>query len=113
MDYSRERAIANAMIAKYGSPAILRRENGGDRSCIAFISEYTPHERVGKLINQTDRKALLSPVGLTLEPDSEQDTLVTLDPASGAELETLRIVSPIGKLAPANIIVYWELQVRR
>jgi hypothetical protein len=35
------------------------------------------------------------------------------DPASGAELETLRIISPIGKLAPAEVVIYWELQVRR
>lgn len=113
MDYARERAIADGMIRKYGSPAILRRENGGDRSCIAFISDYSPHERVGKLINQTDRKALVSPLGLSIDPDSEQDTLVTLDPATGAELETLRIISPVGKLTPGNVVVYWELQVRR
>jgi hypothetical protein len=113
MDYARERTIADAMIRRYGAPAILRRDNGGDRSCLAFISEYSPHERVGKLVNQTDRKALLSPIDLSIDPDSEQDTLVTLDPATGVELETLRIISPVGKLAPANIVIYWELQVRR
>jgi hypothetical protein len=112
IDYARERAIAEGMIRKYGAPAILRRDDG-DRPCFAFISDYMAHERVGKIINQTDRKALLSPVDLTVDPDSEQDRLVTLDPVTGAELETLRIVSPVGKLVPGNIVIYFELQVRR
>jgi hypothetical protein len=112
MDYTRQRNIADGMIRKYGALAILRR-GSGDRACWAFISEYTPHERMGKLINQTDRKALVSPLGLTADPDSEQDKLVTLDPNTGAELETLRIISPIGKLAPAEIVIYFELQIRR
>lgn len=113
MDYARQRSLADAMIRKYGAPAILRRDNGGDRPCWAFVSEYSPHERMGKLINQTDRKALVSPIDLTLDPDSEQDKLVTLDPATGAEKETLRIISPVGKLAPAGTVIYWELQTRR
>jgi hypothetical protein len=109
---ARQQRLADQMIRKYGTPAILRRD-GGDRSCWAFISDYSPHERMGKLVNQTDRKALISPIGLTADPDSEQDRLVTLDPATGTELETLRIIAPIGKLAPAQIVLYWELQVRR
>jgi hypothetical protein len=112
MNYARQRNLADGMIRKYGAAAILRRATG-DRQCWAFISEYTPHEKMGKLINQTDRKALVSPIGLTDDPDSEQDKLVTLDPATGAEKETLRIIAPIGKLAPAEITIYWELQIRR
>jgi hypothetical protein len=112
IDYGRERAISDSMIRKYGAPAILRRDSG-DRPCFAFIVDYTPQERMGKLVNQTDRKALVSAVGLGLDPDSEQDRLVTLDPVTGAESETLRIVSPVGKLVPGNIVIYWELQVRR
>jgi hypothetical protein len=112
MDYSAEVRIADRLISKYGAPAVLRR-NTGDRACVAFISEYSPHERIGKVINQTDRKALVSPVGLTAAPDSEQDRLVTLDPVTGLELETLRIIAPIGKMAPAGVVVYWELQIRR
>src|SRR5262245_29862830 len=111
MDYNRERAIADGMIRKYGRPAVLRRADG-DRSCWAFISEYTPQERIGSLKNATDRKALVSAVGLLIDPDSERDTLVTFDPASGAEKPPLRIMSPVGKLAPADIVIYWELQVR-
>jgi hypothetical protein len=56
---------------------------------------------------------LISTIGLTVPPDSEQDKLVTLDPATGAEKETLRIIAPIGKLAPAETVIYWDLQVRR
>ena len=111
MDYVRELGLADGMIRKYGSPAILRRQSG-DRPCWAFIISYTPIERMGKLINQTDRKALVSPVGLAIDPDSEQDNLVTLDTVSGAELQTLRIIAPVGKFAPADTVIYWELQVR-
>jgi hypothetical protein len=112
MDYSRQRSVADSMIRKYGRQAILRRDSG-DRSCWAFISDYTPQEKMGKLINQTDRKALISPIGLEIDPDSEQDKLVTIDPATNTELETLRIIAPVGKLAPAEIVIYFELQVRR
>lgn len=112
MDYQRERSIADNMIRKYGAKAVLRRDDG-DRPCWVFISNYSAQEKIGKLVNQTDRRALVSPIGLDIEPDSEQDRLVTFDPLSGAEKEVLRIVAPIGKLAPADIIVYWELQVRR
>jgi len=109
---ARQRQIADNMIRKYGLAAILRRDSG-DRSCWACIIDYSPHEKVGKMINQTDRKALVSAIGLTVNPDSEQDKLVTLDPTTGAEKETLRIIAPIGKLAQAETVVYWELQVRR
>ena len=114
INYQRQRNVAHDMIRKYGAPAILRRSGGlGDRGCWVFISDYSPSEKRGQLINETDRRALVSPVGLTDAPDSEQDRLVTLDPATGAEAEILRIVSPIGKLAPGGIVVYWELQIRR
>lgn len=112
IDYQRQRSVADNMIRKYGAPAILRR-NDGDRGCWAFISDYSPSEKRGQLINPTDRRALISPLDLTVEPDSEQDRLVTLDPATGAEKETLRIVAPIGKLAPSGIVIYFEAQVRR
>lgn len=113
MDYARQRNLADDMIRKYGAAAILRRDSG-DRQCWSCFVEFSPHERMGKLINQTDRKALVSPVGLTAYPDSEQDKLVILDSVTGAELETLRIIAPIGKLAPKpDIVIYWELQTRR
>jgi hypothetical protein len=109
--YTRQINLAYALIGKYGISAILRRSTG-DRPCVVFLSHF-PREQSGNLINQTDRRALLSPVGLTADPDSELDKLVTIDPETGLESETLRIIAPIGKLAPADIVIYWELQVRR
>lgn len=111
MDYTRQRNVADGMIRKYGAPAILRRDDG-DRPCWVFISEYSPSEK-RQLINPTDRKALLSPVGLTLDPDSEEDRLVALDATTGMEKETLKIIAPVGKLAPGGIVIYFELQIRR
>jgi hypothetical protein len=109
--YTRQINLAHAVIQKYGISAILRRSTG-DRPCIVFLS-HLPRERQGNLINQTDRRALLSPIGLTEDPDSELDKLVTIDPETGLESETLRIIAPIGKLAPADIVIYWELQIRK
>jgi hypothetical protein len=109
---SRRVQMADGVIRRQGGPAILRRDSG-DRSCWACILHYKAIERQGNLRNPTDRRALISTIGLTVPPDSEQDKLVTLDPLSGAEKETLRIIAPIGKLAPAETVIYWDLQVRR
>ena len=109
--YTRHQNLARAKIEKYGVPALLRRSTG-DRPCVAFLSDKS-HTRTANLINQADRQALVSPVGLTVDPDSELDKLVTLDPRTGLENETLRIIAPINKLAPADIVIYWILQIRK
>lgn len=109
--YTRQQNLADAMIRKFGINAILRRSTG-DRPCFVVLS-HLPRERQGTLVNQTDRLALVSAVGLATDPDSELDKLVTISPITGLETEALRIIAPIGKLAPDNIVIYWELQVRR
>ena len=112
LDWSSRRATASGMITKYGCRAILRRSDG-DRDCIACMIEATPRARDGQLRNPTDRIVLVAADGLSVPPDAEKDHLVWLDPDSGAELENLRLVAPIGKFAPAGVVIYWELQARR
>lgn len=108
---TRQRATATRMIKKYGGLAKLRRASG-DRDCYVYVTDYSPRERDGSLIQATDRVGLLVAEGLTVAPDNEQDILVTLDPDSLAELDNLKIVAPPGKLEVKGIIAYWELQLR-
>jgi hypothetical protein len=104
--------VASGMISKYGCRAILRRVDG-DRDCTACMIDATPRARDGQLRNPVDRTVLVAANGLAVPPDAEKDHLVWLDPVSGAEVESLRLVAPIGKFAPAGVVVYWELQARR
>ena len=104
-NYARSQSVADRMIRKYGAVAALRRANV-DRMCYAVESDFTPAERAGKLINPVDRLFLVSSMGLLIPPNNEVDTLIFKG-------EVLRIKAPPGRLAPAGIVVYWELQVSR
>src|SRR5262245_14651574 len=106
-NYVRAQGVAHRMISKYGAPAVLRRSDG-DRTCIACELDFTPEETT-RLANPTARLFLISVIGLTLPPNNEKDRLITFD-QNGAESEELRIIAPPGRLAPAGIVVYWELQ---
>ncbi len=99
------------MIVKYGAPAILRRATG-DRDCIACMVDFLPRSNPGQLRNMPDRTFLVSADGVTVPPDAEQDHLVWTDPETGVQ-EDMRLVAPIGKIAPAGIVLYWELATRR
>lgn len=111
-DWASRRATATRMINKYGCRAILRRADG-DRDCIACEVMSSPGSHEGQLRNAPERVYLVVAEGLTVAPDAEKDHLVWLDPDTGAELENLRLIAPIGKLAPAGIVLYWEIQARR
>ena len=100
--------------------AVLRRQGLADRQCMVVIQEYSAFERIGKMIDPVDRLALVSPfdpnTGLPLspEPSSELDRLVTMKPGTTDVVdETLKIVAPPGKLAPGDVICYWELRIRQ
>jgi hypothetical protein len=106
------RSTATEMITEYGCRAILRR-NEGDRDCLASMIDFLPRGQPGSLRNTPDRVFLVAAEGLTVPPDAEKDCLVTIDPITGAEVETLRLISPIGKIAPAGVVLCWKLQARR
>lgn len=122
VDHAVKRRTADGMIRKYsggGGNAVLRRVGAPDRPCSVFILRYTAMERVGKMINPVDRKALVSalaPDGTELaDPDQELDRLVTFKvPLANPPVEdkTLKIVQPPDRFAPGNVVLYWELQVR-
>jgi hypothetical protein len=106
-----KRATATGIIVKYGARAILRRATG-DRDCIAFMNTESPRPRDGQLRNPVDRLVLVVADGLSVPPDAEKDHLILLDPVTAAEVESLRLIAPIGKFAPAGVVMYWELQAR-
>jgi hypothetical protein len=109
-DWASSRATATRMITKYGARAVLRRASG-DRDCTACMVDFTPRSNPGQLRNMPDRTFLVV-ADLTVPPDAEQDHLVWTDPETGAQ-EDLRLVAPIGKIAPAGVVLYWELATRR
>jgi hypothetical protein len=104
-NYAKFQATADAFITKYGLPAVLRRATG-DRPCICFLANYSPRELRGSLIQATDQHAFISAVGLTVEPDNEQDKLIF----NGVQYD---LVAPPNRVKPADVVIYWDLQVRR
>jgi hypothetical protein len=99
------------MITKFGCRAILRRASG-DRDCVACEITRSPSPREGQLRNPVQRRILVVADGLDPVPNAEKDHLVWLDPDSGAEVENLRLIAPVGRLAPGGVVVFWDLQVR-
>jgi len=110
-DWAARRNTASNLIEKFGCRAILRR-SGGDRDCMAFTDLYTRSHR-GELRNDAEGLALIAADGLSEPPDAEKDHLVLVDPESGTETDSLRLLSPIGKFAPGGVVVYYEVQTRR
>jgi len=110
--YQRRQGTAERMIGKRGMRALLRRDSG-DRACTILITDFLP-PGANALVEPIDRIILmsaLSPDGGNLDPppDQEQDRLVTLLPESDTENEILRLTRKPAPLAPAGIVVYWEL----
>lgn len=116
IDYDRFKATANAMIARWGMKAVLRRVGMADRWVTVVITNYTPMERTGQMRNPLDRKALVSVDGMTLPPDQERDRLITFMQPIGAvpiEHESLKIVEPPGRVDMAGEAVLYRLSVRK
>lgn len=100
-------------IKRIGMIAALRRDTG-ERPCWLYFGAWTPRERMGGLIEPTDRLAIISAVGLSDPPIHTRDRLITfVQPAGTAEDENLRIISVVERIAPAGVAIVWKLQVRR
>lgn len=98
------------MIRKYGQQAILRRA-GGDRTCWVFADTFRPNQ-LSDLIMRTDTQGYVSPVGLDVEPDKEQDRLVLLNQSTLAEVGVMDLVSEPTRIAPHGEVVLWILHLR-
>lgn len=117
-DYSRAVASADRQIGRYGQTGAIRRKGpvtgpkhnataGGstDHPARFVLLRYQTREIDGGRILASDRKALVSPVGLTIDPTTS-DVLVEADgtPWKIVGMDILR---------PANTTVMVTLQVRR
>lgn len=114
-NYAAQRLRADRMIARYGASTAKLRRGTVDRLCTAVEISYTPFDR-RRPTNPTDRQVLVSalaPTGAVLDPppDQQQDILVMFDPNTGLDQE-LRLTEPVGRLAPAGLVVFWDLTVR-
>jgi hypothetical protein len=109
-NYSAQRLRADRMIARYGTTTAILRRGSSDRACTAVEIAFTPRER-RQLVNPTDRRVLISAEGLTTPPDKELDKLLMTNPATG-QMQELKITEPVGRLAPAGLVVFWDLMVR-
>jgi hypothetical protein len=103
-DYSEILQTADDLIVQFGTDAKLRRASG-DRPCKVVRIDWRPQDRDGTFIRQTDIRYLLSPLGLSVDPDSEQDRLIV----QGMDLRIV-IATPT---EPANTKVLWDVQARR
>ena len=110
--YRKIQGYTDYTLKKLGMSAVLRRRGVGDYPCTVVISEFTPIERMGGLVGPLDTKALISAKGLAITPLMDQDRLVTFVPGTTTEDVTYQIVKRPQPVAPAGVIVMWELTVR-
>ena len=115
--YYAKRQRATRLIEKYGMPAILRRVGAPDRWVKLEIEDYTPQERIGKMIDPVDRLAIVKASDELdkVPPDRDLDRVITFVQPMGTppvQYEVLKITAPVDKIAPGGIVLYWQLRVR-
>lgn len=98
--------------------AVLRRNGSPDRPCVACVTQFSPRERMGSMINPDDRKIRLSaltPDGITPlspEPDQEHDRLIVFNPDGSEQAPYRMVVKPKRQEPVAGMVLFWTLQVR-
>lgn len=113
-DYTRTRATAERLIAKFGQSATLIKSTAGGTaynptltstsySLTLAVMEYSQHEIDGTMIVRGDKKAYVSTSGLSVAP-VVGDTLT---------IESVRHQAiNVKPLSPAGTVVFWEVQAR-
>lgn len=118
-DYTRPRATAERLIARFGKAGAIRRSARTDTpdtpwdpsddtltvtdyACTLVVTDYSAMERTGTLIGTTDRKVLVSTEGLGITP-LVSDLLVV--DGQAYEIKTLM------PLQPGETVVMWNAQV--
>jgi hypothetical protein len=114
-DYTRTRATAERLIARFGQTGAVRRtvsdddpfnptQTTTDYPCTLVVLDYNKRDIDGTLIRQTDQVAYVSTAGLTISPEVTDKLVV-----GGSPLTVIN-AKP---LSPAGTAVYYELQVRK
>lgn len=114
-DYTRTRATAERLIARFGQTGAIRRtvsdgdvfnpsQTTTDYAATLVVLDFAKKDIDGTLILQTDQLVYVSTASLAISPEVT-DRLVV-----GGAVLTIVNAKP---LAPAGTVVFWELQVRR
>lgn len=118
-DYDDAAADADELLTEFGQACVLDSVTTGAydpatgeagttsavHTVVAVILAYPQHFIDGSLILSGDKRALVSPVGLTVAP-KPGDTLTDA-------YQTEYKVIDAKELAPAGTVVLWTLQVRK
>jgi hypothetical protein len=113
-DYTRSRATAERLIAKFGMAGAIRRQtNSGpaydpttidtDYPCTLVVLEYDDSKIDGTLIRRTDKLIYLSTQGLSITP-ADSDRII-----AGEEFS----IANIKPLSPAGLTLFYEIQARK
>ena len=118
-DYSRPRATAERLIARFGQTGSFRRKapgSGGqpwnpatktggvatEYPCTFVLLDYTLREKANSDIGMTDKRALISTSGLTIEPSASDELMVD------GEAHAIVNIMP---LSPGGTVILYEAQV--
>jgi hypothetical protein len=113
-DYAEMQAVAEELIAEFGTTGAVRRQTNTGRGydptvittdypCKLVVLEYEDAKIDGTLIKRTDKLIYLSTEGLAITP-TEADKI-----SSG---DTFSIIN-IKPLSPAGLTVFYEIQARK
>lgn len=114
-DYTRPRATADRMLARFGQTGALRRETRSgpaydpeisteDHACTFAVEDYRAQEIDGSRVLVTDKRAILKAGGLAIVPTTSDKLVVAGVAHSIVRVETL---------APGGTTLLWQLQIRR
>lgn len=115
-DYTRSRATADRLIARFGQAGTLSRPTKSgtpynptpgapdDHPCTFVVLEYAQGEIDGSRVLETDKKVMLCKGALAIEPATSDKLLV------GGVSHSIMDVRP---LSPGGTVVLFEIQVRR
>ena len=94
-----------------GQKAILRRVEG-DFPCKVVLTQFTPQERMGGLIDPLAVKVVMSALNLAITPEQGKDNLIIFVPSTTTEAASYRIVARPANVNPGGLTIVWEMQCR-
>lgn len=103
--YEEIREVADELLEEFGTIGVIKRQDGSEHVVRVALVDYSHYERGSGMIQMTDKRAIVSAVGLTIEPEANEDTLIV-----GGIEHSIRNPMPI---KPADTIVLWEMTARR
>src|SRR5262245_19714556 len=124
VNFTRSQRVSSNMIDGWDRDGALRRPGRKDVMIRVSVLQYSWLERQGRLVDPTDRKALVAAYdidgNIIAQPDPDKDRLITfLHDAHGNTLpsmqvdESLMIIGHPGRMDMNGVLVFWRMQVRR